>query len=102
MIVAQLTVDRDYVALVQQGFAPNKVRRYGPLNTRDIVKLCAVAFMFVDHIGEFIAADDPLLRTIGRAAPPLFFFLVGFASSYRWSNQLLIDLCILTVTNVIL
>lgn len=40
--------------------------------------------MIIAHIGYFLFSGDNWFQVIGRAAFPLFLFLVGFNSSYRW------------------
>lgn len=58
------------------------------LNTYDIFKILAIVAMVVDHIGLFYFDDNTSLRIIGRVAAPIFFFLVGFNSSYRFRLNL--------------
>lgn len=64
-----------------------------PLNSWDALKIVALLLMFVDHSASFLYHSDEgiyWLRAIGRGAAPIFIFLAGFASSYRFSRQLLV------------
>jgi hypothetical protein len=60
-----------------------------PLNHWDIAKLVGLALMFVDHSGVFFFPDTQWLRGIGRGSAPVFLFLAGYASSYRFKGSLL-------------
>lgn len=55
------------------------MRSKAPITTTDLLKLAGLAFVFADHIGLFFAPDDDWWRVFGRAAAPIFFFLIGFA-----------------------
>ncbi len=55
-------------------------------NTHDITKAIAGLAMIIDHIGWVTQQD--WMRVIGRAAAPLFFFLVGYSKVYKWQNKL--------------
>ena len=59
-----------------------------PFNNWDAIKVLAVLLMFVDHSGAFIYPEDTWLRAIGRGAAPIFLFLGGYASSYRFNREL--------------
>lgn len=64
------------------------MRSSAPITTTDLLKLAGLAFVFVDHTGLFFAPDDEWWRVFGRAAAPIFFFLIGFARTsavpLRW------------------
>lgn len=51
--------------------------------TSNVLKICAILFMIIDHIGYYFKPNIPstqvyiLLRTIGRAAMPIFCFLIA-------------------------
>jgi hypothetical protein len=70
-----------------------KARLSRPLNSWDILKVVAIVLMFVDHSASFLFTSEEdiyWLRAIGRGAAPLFIFLAGLASSYRFSRELLL------------
>lgn len=54
--------------------------------SRNVLKLFAFAFMFIDHSGHFVFNDMPLLRGIGRLAFPIFVYLL--ADGYRHSRDI--------------
>lgn len=56
----------------------------------DLLKLLALLAMTLDHLGAYLYPDTPELRVIGRAAAPMFCFLVGWNRSYRWRTELLV------------
>lgn len=45
----------------------------------DLWKSAALALILVDHLGFFIFTDQPWMLAVGRAALPIFFFLIGFS-----------------------
>lgn len=49
------------------------------VTTTDLLKLAGLAFVLIDHIGLFFTPDQDWWRVVGRAAAPVFFFLIGFA-----------------------
>lgn len=49
------------------------------VTTIDLWKTAALLLILIDHLGFFIWTDQPWLTAIGRAALPIFFFLIGFA-----------------------
>lgn len=55
------------------------MRSSTPITTTDLLKFAGLAFVFADHIGLFFAPDADWWRVFGRAAAPIFFFLIGFA-----------------------
>jgi uncharacterized membrane protein len=52
-----------------------------------MTKAVAMITMVLDHMG--LVTQCTWLHVIGRAAAPLFFFLVGYSKSYHWQNRLL-------------
>lgn len=52
-----------------------------PVTTIDLWKTAALLLILIDHLGFFIWPDQPWLMAIGRAALPIFFFLIGFAKT---------------------
>lgn len=50
-----------------------------PITTTDLLKFAGLAFVLADHTGLFFAPDEEWWRVFGRAAAPIFFFLIGFA-----------------------
>lgn len=72
--------------------------RYGKtVNTHDLVKILALLFMVIDHIGFYFYPDTPILRVIGRGAAPLFFFLIGYSNHLRITPLLIIYGVILSI-----
>lgn len=49
-----------------------------PVTTTDLLKAAGLAFVIVDHIGLFLLPEQEWWRVFGRAAAPVFFFLIGF------------------------
>lgn len=75
-------------------------RQRRPFDTWDVLKVVAMLLMFVDHGTHFFLDDTPAayyLRAIGRGAAPIFFFLAGYARSYRFSRELFVLAVLLTV-----
>lgn len=62
-----------------------------PFNGWDVLKLIGLSLMFVDHAGHFLLPDHQyqFLRAMGRGAAPVFLFLAGYASSYRFHKETL-------------
>ncbi|MGA1191302.1 MAG: TraX family protein [Bdellovibrionota bacterium] len=54
-------------------------------NFRDFMKAVAGISMLSDHLGVFFYQEITLLRVFGRIAAPLFFFIVGYSLSTKWS-----------------
>ncbi len=59
------------------------------INSYDVAKFIAIIAMIIDHIGHFFWPENYWLRAIGRAAFPIFFFLIGYSKSYGTSWNLL-------------
>jgi peptidoglycan/LPS O-acetylase OafA/YrhL len=49
------------------------------VTTIDLWKTAALLLILIDHLGFFIWMDQPWMMAVGRAALPIFFFLIGFA-----------------------
>lgn len=58
------------------------------LNRYDACKIAALVAMTLDHVAFFLAPDMVFFRVIGRAAMPLFGFLIGYNGSYRFRLEL--------------
>lgn len=75
------------------------IYRYGPqINSHDLVKILAILTMIIDNFGLYFMYDNIWMRVIGRMAPPLFFYLVGYSGSYKFKYQILalgIALCLI-------
>jgi hypothetical protein len=75
------------------------IYRYGPqINSHDLVKILAILTMAIDNVGLYFMYDNIWMRVIGRIAPPLFFYLVGYSGSYKFKYQILalgIALCLI-------
>jgi len=76
-----------------------------PFNSWDALKILALALMFVDHAGAFVFTGNESqywLRAIGRGAAPIFLFLAGYASSYRFNREILILALLLAASDLLL
>jgi TraX protein len=51
------------------------------VSTIDLWKTLALLLIGLDHVGFFLLPEQPWLMALGRAALPVFFFLIGFARS---------------------
>lgn len=72
-----------------------------PFNSWDCFKLIALVFMFIDHVGAYGFVHEIWIRSIGRTSAPLFLFLAGYASSYRFSKKLLLLACVMEFSNIL-
>ncbi len=72
---------------------PDRVTSY------DVLKAVAVLLMIVDHVGMHFFPEHHVLRLIGRMCVPMWFFLVGYASSRDLSPTLWIGGLILVLAN---
>lgn len=77
--------------------SPSALRAY---NSWDAIKLVALVLMFIDHAGLFFFPDDDWLRAIGRAAAPVFLFLAGYSSHYRFRWDLLLLAIVMTTSGI--
>ena len=68
----------------------------------DALKAFAIILMIIDHIGAYFLPEQNLLRIIGRAAAPIFFFLIAFSNCKKTDNNLLTLGVALIVLNFIL
>jgi hypothetical protein len=75
------------------------IYKYGTqINSHDLVKILAILTMIIDNVGLFLMYDNIWMRVIGRVAPLLFFYLVGYSGSYKFKYQILtlgIGLCLI-------
>ncbi len=58
-------------------------RRDALVTTTDVLKFVGVVALLVDHYGLFYRPDENGWRLVGRAAAPIFFFLIGFARTRK-------------------
>lgn len=65
----------------------------------DVWKTLAVVLMIVDHIGFYMFYGDNEWRLVGRLCVPIWFFLVGYASSRDTSPRLWLAALILLMAN---
>lgn len=72
-----------------------------PLNSWDMLKIIGLLFMFVDHVGAYFFIHEQWMRSVGRGAAPIFLFLGGYASSYRFSRRLLLLACVMLLSNIL-
>ncbi len=78
-----------------------KFSRYGDLNSHDILKVTAVFAMIIGHFGHFFYPDDLNYRVVGRAAVPIFLFLVGYSLNYTFNPKVLFIAIAVTATDII-
>lgn len=71
------------------------------LTSYDLLKTLAIILMVVDHIGFYFFPDDLWWRVAGRLCVPMWFFLIGYASSRDLGLWLWIAAGLLVVINVI-
>lgn len=73
-----------------------------PLNSWDIVKVIGLILMFIDHTGAYFYIHAEWLRAVGRGSAPIFLFLAGYASSYRFSKELLALAVVMSLSNAMM
>jgi len=79
--------------------AENRVATSQVDNT-DLLKAAAIFLVAIDHFAIYFVETEPLddwLQVVGRLAAPVFFFLVGFATSRTVPIRWLVLGCILTL-----
>ncbi len=67
----------------------------------DVWKTLAVILMIVDHIGVYFFPDDSMWRAVGRLCVPIWFFLIGYASSRDMSWRLWAGALIVCLSNLV-
>jgi len=73
-----------------------------PLNSWDIAKVIGLLLMVIDHTGAYFYLHEEWLRAIGRGSAPIFLFLAGYASSYRFNRELLVLALLMSLSNIIM
>jgi hypothetical protein len=68
----------------------------------DIMKTIAVIVMIIDHIGFYFFPDAMWFRAVGRVGTPIWFFLIGYATTRDLPNKLLIGALVLAVIDLVL
>lgn len=71
------------------------------ITSYDLLKAAAIILMIIDHIGWYFFPDDAWWRTIGRLCVPIWFFLIGYASSRDIPKLLWIGGVILIIGNIV-
>ena len=71
-----------------------------PFNSWDGLKIIALLFMSVDHLGAYFLVHEQWLRAIGRGSAPIFLFLAGYASSYRFRREIFALACLMSISNI--
>jgi hypothetical protein len=69
------------------------------VDNADLLKAAAIFLVAIDHFAIYFVETEPLddwLQVVGRLAAPVFFFLVGFATSRTVPIRWLVLGCILT------
>ena len=69
------------------------------LTSYDLLKAFAVITMVIDHVGFYFFPDDDVWRVIGRLSFPVWFFLIGYATSRDLPAKLWIGATILVLAN---
>lgn len=73
------------------------------VTTLDLIKTFAVICMIIDHIGFYFFPDSSWFRVVGRlGGAPIWFFLIGYASSREIPNMWMIGALILAVMDLAL
>lgn len=76
--------------------------RYGyDLNSHDIAKLLALSLMVIDHLGFYFFQSEEMLRAVGRASFPIWFFLIGYGKSQRIPLDLVVLAVLMEVSNYV-
>jgi hypothetical protein len=83
-------------------FSSKPLNAARPFNHWDALKILALALMMVDHLGHFFFSDQEWLRAMGRSAPIIFLFLVGYAPHYRFQRELFLLALLLTASDFLL
>lgn len=69
----------------------------------DLIKTFAVIMMIIDHVGYYFFPEQSWFRTFGRlGGAPVWFFLIGYATSRDIPNRWLIGALILAVADFVL
>jgi hypothetical protein len=71
------------------------------ITTTDLLKLCGLALVLIDHYGLFFDPDETWWRVFGRLAAPIFFFLIGFARTKTIPASWLVLGAILTGLDIV-
>lgn len=77
-----------------------RIGKYGPLNTHDLVKVVALLIMTIDHVGAYLQPDELWWRAVGRITFPVWFFLIGYARSNRIGTELWWGAVVLMAANL--
>jgi hypothetical protein len=76
--------------------------RYGEaLNSYDILKLVALSAMVMDHAGEYFWPQAEWMRAVGRAAFPLFLFLVGYSGVWKIKSDIVLFALVIIVCTLL-
>lgn len=70
------------------------------LTTIDYLKTAAIVLTIIDHVGYYLFPDIMWLRVIGRFCVPLWFFLIGYATTRELPIRWLIAALILAIASV--
>lgn len=75
--------------------------QYGQaVNTHDLLKVVGIVLMLIDHTG-YLFENDGLLRTLGRGAAPLFFFLIGYSGKLHCHWRLVLYAIVLSLVGML-
>ncbi|MFZ4540544.1 MAG: TraX family protein [Rickettsiales bacterium] len=70
--------------------------------THHLLKVFAIAFMTIDHVGAYLYPDILWLRAIGRLAFPIFLFLIGSTPLTPFRKDILIWAVVMAVAQPLL
>jgi hypothetical protein len=70
------------------------------ITSYDLFKTFAVLFMIIDHIGFYFYTDEGWWRIAGRMCVPVWFFLIGYASTRDIPMKLWVGSLILVLANI--
>ncbi|MDH5721940.1 MAG: conjugal transfer protein TraX [Alphaproteobacteria bacterium] len=71
------------------------------ISSYDILKTLAIIFMIVDHLGYYFFDNEVWFRLIGRFSVPIWFFLVGYASSDKIPFQIWLGAIIVAFSSLV-
>lgn len=69
------------------------------LTTYDLLKTFAIITMIIDHVGYYFFPDVMEFRVIGRTSAPVWFFLIGYATTRELENRLIVGAAMLAAAH---
>ena len=71
------------------------------VTSTDLLKIAGLVLVLADHYGLFFSPDAPWWRVFGRAAAPVFFFLIGYGRTRTAPMRWLVLGGVLTALDVV-